>query len=186
MHRPRYPWSIVHSPQSIVKAVRVPRYGLWSMVYGLLACVVFAVPALAALGLSTDHRALAFGLMQPGEEKVLAQSGTHHNEITCSSTSGNAWYLKISLVAPLASGGEEIPLERFQWQVSRVDGAGTVVNQSQFRPFSLFPDLVYLSAPGEAAGAAVRLQFRYSLKVPEAQAAGSYHTTVRFTLTEVL
>ena len=67
-----------------------------------------------------------------------------------------------------------------------MDGAGTVVNQSQFRPFSLFPDLVYLSAPGEAAGAAVRLQFRYSLKVPEAQAAGSYHTTVRFTLTEVL
>jgi len=151
----------------------------------VLAALV-AAPAEAALELSTDHRALAFGLMKPGEEKVLAQSGTSHNEITCSSTNGNAWYLKISVLAPLTAGGEEIPLERFQWQVSRVDGAGSVVSQSHFRPFSLFPDTVYLSAPGEANGARVRLQFRYSLQVPETQTAGSYHTTIRFTLTEVL
>ena len=89
-------------------------------------------------------------------------------------------------MAPLTSGGDEIPLERFQWQVSRVDGTGSVVSESQFRSFSLFPDLVYLSAPGEAGGAAVHLRFRYSLKLPEAQVAGSYQTTVRFTLTEVL
>jgi hypothetical protein len=152
----------------------------------LCGVLCFCGVALAGLGLSTDHRALSFGLMQLGESKVLAQSGTFHNEIACSSTNGNAWYLKISLLQPLSSGADQIPLEAFQWQLIRTDGTGSVVSQSQFRPFSLVPDLVYISGPGEASGTTVRLQFRYSLAIPQAQTAGVYSTTVRFTLTEVL
>jgi hypothetical protein len=145
-----------------------------------------ATPAFAALELSTDHRSLVFGLMQPGDEKTLAQSGGFHTEVTCTSTGGMTWYLKISLLQPLTSGGESIPLEHFGWQVTRTDGNGTVVTRNEFRSFSLTPDLVYISGPGEADGRLVRLQFRYLLKLPEAQVGGAYQANVRFTLTEVL
>ena len=153
----------------------------------LLGLSLLAAPAFAGLQFSTDHRSLAFGLMRLGEEKILAQSGSYHNEVTCSSTGGAPWYLKISLLRPLSSGADEIPLEAFKWQLARATGTGSVVSQSQFRPFTLIPDLVYVSGPGEdASGIPVRLQFRYSLAIPQAQTAGSYLTTIRFTLTEVL
>ena len=149
-------------------------------------CVLMAAPAFAALEFSTDHRSLSFGLMQPGEEKILAQSGSFHTEVTCTSTNGVTWYLKVSLLQPLAAGGELIPPEDFGWQVTRADGTGTVVDSSQFRSFSMMPDLVYISGPGEADGRPVRIQFRYQLKLPEAQISGAYHANIRFTLTEVL
>jgi hypothetical protein len=139
-----------------------------------------------ALELSTDHRALFFGLMQPGEEKTLEQAGSFHNEVTCSSTSAMPWYLKISVLQPLTSGVDEIPLERFTWQLVRTDGGGTTSHQGRFQSFELIPDLVYISGPGESSGQPIRFLFRYGLMLPEATASGSYSTTIRFTLTEVL
>ena len=152
----------------------------------LCGILCFCGVASAALELSTDHRPIAFGLMQLGEEKTLAQSGSFHNEVSCSSTGGLTWYLKISLIQPLTSGREEIPLDQFSWQLTQTTGNGSVAHQSRFQPFSLAPDLVYISGPGEENSAAVRFQFRYLLNIPEAQAAGVYSTTVRFTLTEIL
>jgi hypothetical protein len=124
--------------------------------------------------------------MQLGEEKTLANSGTHHNEITVSSDSGRLWYLKISLIQPLTSGANQIPLEAFAWQVTGSSGTGTVTQGSEPRPFQLTPDLVYISGPNETDGAPVQLRLRYRLKMPEAQASGQYSTTIRFTLSEVL
>ena len=152
----------------------------------LLVLAALIPPAFAAMEFSTDHRSLFFGLMQPGEEKILAQSGSFHTEVTCTSTSGMTWYLKVSLLQPMTSGGESIPLEGFGWQVTRSDGTGTVVSPNEFRNFSTTPDLVYISGPGDADGRPVRLQFRYQLKLPEAQVSGAYHANIRFTLTEVL
>lgn len=152
----------------------------------LCLCGVCVSSAFAALELSTDHRALFFGLMRLGEERTLAQSGSYHNEVTCASTGGGTWYLKISVLQPLASGADEIPLERFQWEATGADGTGTLANAARWRSFTLFPELVYLSGPGEADGRRVRLRFRYAVQVPEAQTQGVYHTTIRFTLTEVL
>src|SRR3989338_2290328 len=149
-------------------------------------CLLVATPAFAALELSTDHRPLFFGLMQPGEEKALAQSGSFHTEVTCASTGGVTWYLKISLLQPLTSGAESIPFENVGWQVTRTDGNGTVVTPNQFQSFSATPNLVYISGPGEADGRPVRIQFRYLLKLPEAQVSGAYQANIRFTLTEVL
>ena len=142
--------------------------------------------AVADLELSTDHRALFFGLMQPGEEKMLAEAGTFHNEIACASTGGSTWYVKISILQPLSSGMDEIPLESFGWQLTRTDGSGSVVTTGELRSFTLTPDLVYISGPGEGSGQPVHFQFRYSLKIPEEQMGGVYHTTIRFTFTEVL
>lgn len=140
----------------------------------------------AAVELSTDHRPIAFGRMELGQEQVLAQFGTSHNQITCSSTNGQAWYLKISLLHPLAAGAETIPLEAFAWQVVSTTGRGTVAHSNQFTPFSLMPDLVYVSGPNEASGGPVTLQFRYRLRIPAHQVSGIYQTTVRFTFTELL
>ena len=155
----------------------------------LLSAIVMACgagSALAAIELSTDHRPVAFGLVQLGEERTLAQLGSFHNEITCTSTDGRAWYLKISLLSPLSSGAETIPIERLGWQLVSSTGRGTVTRPNTFTPFSLIPDLVYVSNPDEAAGVPLTFRFAYSLAVPEEQVSGIYQTTIRFTLTELL
>ena len=145
-----------------------------------------ATSASAALTLSTDHRALFFGVMQLDETKELAQAGSFHNEVTVVSDNGATWYLKIHVLRPLSSGGQDIPLENFQWQLDNTTGHGTAERRHEFVPFRQTPDLVYLSGADEAMGAPVRFQFLYRLHVPETQSAGVYQTTVRFTLTEIL
>ena len=143
-------------------------------------------PAAAGLELSTDNRSLFFGRLQLGETKELIRAGSFHNEITCSSTGGKIWRLKIHLLHPLASGKQTIPLEQFQWQVVGTDGEGTIVNQHRYAPFRTAPQLVYISGPGETAGQQVKVQLKYQLVIPENQVSGIYQTIVRFTLTEVL
>ena len=140
----------------------------------------------AALTITTDHRTIAFGVMQLGEEKRLAQLGSYQNQITCSSTNGQSWYLKMHLLQPLSSGAETIPLEQFTWRVTSPNGKGTLAAPNQFAPFSLTPQLVYISGANEASGDAIVLQFTYSLRIPDAQVSGIYQTLIRFTLTELL
>lgn len=152
----------------------------------LLFFLLLTFPAYAALQLVTDHRPLFFGLMHLGEEKELSAFGSYHNQITCSSTDGSTWYLKISLLQPLTFGMEQIPLENFKWQMVWTNGTGTSPNASRYKPFSLAADLVYISGPNEAGGNSINFQFKYSLKIPDTQVNGVYYATVRFTLTEAL
>ncbi len=152
----------------------------------MLLVMGFVTPVWAGLALSTDNRSLFFGLMQLGETKELAQFGSYHNQLTCSSTNNRLWYLKVQLLQPLSAGDEAIPVENFQWQMSYTNGTGTVANPFQYTPFRLTPALIYTSGANEAAGASIKLQFKYSLKIPDAQISGAYQTTIRFTLTEVL
>lgn len=170
-------------PQRHRESTRNARFCV-SVAFFLCFCGVVS-SADAALELSTDHRSLSFGMMDAGEEKTLAQSGSHHTEVTCLSTNGQTWYLKISLLRPMTAGGQEIPAEYFGWQVTQSDGTGNTVSSNEFRPFSMVPELVYISGSGEGNGQPVRLRFRYMLKVPEAQVNGFYQAAVRFTLTEV-
>lgn len=142
-------------------------------------------PAFAAIEISTDYRPVFFGLMQLDEQKELAGLGAYHNQITCSSTNANTWYLKISLLQPLTSGAETIPSEYLKWQLVWTDGKGTVVSPYQFKEFRQFPDLVYISGSDEAGGNSITFQFKYSLKIPESQVSGVYNATIRFTLTEI-
>lgn len=137
--------------------------------------------------MSSDFRAINFGPMRLDEEKELADQGGYHNEITVTSSNANAWYLKVNVIMPLTSGANTIPLNSFKWQLTYSDGRGTVVNTTTyFKGFSLIPDLTYISGPQDNAGTAIHLRFKYSLKIPEAQAAGVYNTVIRFTLTEIL
>jgi len=153
----------------------------------LTVILLFGILTLAnaAISISTDHRSVFFGVMQLGEEKELANLGGYHNVVSCSSTNGNTWYLKINLLRPLSSGQDAIPLENFQWKLSTTNGIGMISNPYQFKPFSLFPDSVYISGPGESGGNQINFKFKYYLEIPEAQTSGSYNTTIRFTLTEI-
>ena len=154
--------------------------------FSLALILSFSCAAYAAIEISTDHRALFFDVMQLGEEKELAQLGSYHNQITCSSTNGYTWNLKINLLQPFAQGQEAIPLDSFKWQLAWTDGNGTVFSPYQFKAFSLIPDLAYISGANESAGNTINLQFKYYLKIPESQVSGVYNTAIRFTLTEAL
>jgi len=151
----------------------------------LLGVLALAPAAFAAMELRTDNRSLSFGLMGLGEEKTLSDSGSYHNEIFCASSGGRTWYLKVGVLQPLSSGPDEIPLERFGWQLASVDGTGNGAGPGEIQPFDVVPALVYVSGTDENDGRPVRLRFRYHLSLPEVQVSGSYHTTIRFTLTEV-
>ncbi len=158
------------------------------MVKKIIIFVLFLVvpaAAYASLELSTDHRSLFFGVMHLGEEKELADFGGYQNEITCRSTNGISWYLKVNLSQPLGSGQGVIPAENFKWQLVWTNGNGTRPGAYSFKAFSLMPDLVYISGPGESAGGSVKFQFKYSLRIPEIQHSGVYNATIRFTLTEM-
>lgn len=152
----------------------------------LLVLAILPLASYASIEISTDHRPLTFSVMQLGEEKELAQVGAYHNQVTCSSTNGITWYLKISVLQPLTSGQDSIPLENFKWQLVWTNGTGSIASHYQFKPFSLFPDIVYMSGPNEAAGNTINFQFKYYLKIPDAQINGVYSTTIRYTLTEIL
>jgi len=157
-----------------------------AIILSLVVVGLNAEPAHAALTLTTDHRSVSFGLMQLDEEKTLAEQGSFHNQITCASTGGRLWYLKIHVLQPLTAGAETVPLEAFKWAVTTPNGKGNVAHSNQLTPFNVVPDLVYISGANEAAGTTVTFQFRYSLKVPSAQLTGVYNTTIRFTFTEIL
>ncbi len=157
------------------------------LILGIALILCVAGSAEAGLTLTTDHRSLFFGPMKLGETKELASAGAYHNQITCSSTNGIQWYLKINIIQPLMSGMDQIPPENFRWQVVWTSGRGVIpANRGTYKPFSMFPEMVYLSGPQESSGTAVDLQFKYSLEIPETQASGVYNAIIRFTLTEML
>ena len=156
------------------------------VIAALLCTMMCAAVVEAAFDVSTDHRPVFFGLMQLGEDETLAQFGTYHHQLTVTSNNGRSWYLKISVLTPLSSGAETIPLDQFQWELVSTTGNGTIAHPHAWTPFSLIPEIVYFSGAGEASGTAVSLQFRYRLQVPQAQVSGIYQTTIRFTLTEIL
>ena len=157
-----------------------------TLLFLIALLLILQRPGFAALQFSTDKKAVSFGLMQLGEAKELARYGGYDHEVICSSANNTTWYIKISLLKPLSSAQDSIPLENFKWQLVASNGNGTIANPYQFKEFSLFPELVYISAPEENSGTSVYLQFKYHLKVPEIQTRGSYNAIVRFTMTEVL
>ena len=156
--------------------------------YRVLLAILLAWqgPAWAALTLTTDNRSLFFGVMSLDESKELAQFGSYHNEITCSSSNGQTWYLKVQVLDPLRAGGEVMPPGQLEWQMETPDGIGSLSHPNDYAPMTVMPQLVYISGPNEAAGANIRLRFKYRMTVPEAQISGVYQATIRFTLNEVL
>jgi hypothetical protein len=159
---------------------------MFRIIFLIILFLNISYDAWSTFGISTDNRAVDFGQMKLEEKKELAYLGGYHNEITCTSSNQNIWYLKVHLLKPLSSGANTIPLSCFKWQLFWTDGKGTITNSYRFRDFSVSPELTYISGPGDSSGTAIHLRFKYYLKIPEAQAQGIYNTVIRFTLTEIL
>lgn len=155
-------------------------------VFILVASLSISNNAAAALNVSIDFQSVFFDRIGLGETKELFDFGDYHNEVTCNSTNGRTWYLKMHLLRPLSFDRFSIPVENFQWQVVYSDGTGDLMNPHRYTPFSLIPNLIYMSGSGESSGTDVRIQFKYRLTIPEIQRAGTYNTIIRYTLTEML
>lgn len=143
--------------------------------------------ACADFEISVNGRFLEFGLMELGEFKEIKDSGDYQNEVTCKSDRGHTWYLKIHLVRPLSSMGNEIDIESFKWKVVNVvNGTGYATNINEFNSFSKKPMVVYTSSPDESDGREVTLRFIYGLKIPQTTLTGNYQAGIRYTFTETL
>ncbi len=142
-----------------------------------------------AISLSLDNSLIDFRAMDTGETMEVSDKGFYHNEITCSSTNDQTWYLKAQLIRPFQYGMHTIPAENFEWVVVSIGGGTGVVNGDMNRPnsFSVSPTgLIYTSGAGDNSGNEIRIQLRYKLTVPKNSIAGSYNATIRLIMTEVL
>lgn len=153
-----------------------------------LALTLAGHSAQATLSMDIDVNNLDFRIMDPGQTYELADKGTYHNEVSCSSTNNRTWYLYAQAIRPFTSGIRTIPIENFKWMVVSVgDGKGTLLNNVNIaNPFTLTPGLIYTSDSLDNTGTVIRIRFRYVLTIPKNQVAGAYDSVVRFTMNEVL
>lgn len=150
----------------------------------VLACGM----AHAAITMTLDWDMVDFRTMESGQTRDISDKGVYHNEIICTSTNNQTWYLKTNLIRPLTAGMSTIPNECFYWMVVDViNGKGIVFNNRNILvPFTTYKSLVYTSDPADNTGTPVGLRFRYTLKLPRNQVAGNYVGSVRWTMTELL
>lgn len=152
----------------------------------LLAFIFFPPHADAILELSLEGNNLDFGFLNVGEEKELVDKGSYHQEVICKSTNNRTWNLNIYCLNPFATDKYALAWENFTWTVTWTDGKGTLIKEHDYVPFSAIPSLVYISQGEENTGTAVKLQFKYRLRIPLNQPMGNYFTLVRFSLIEPL
>ncbi|MDP2912808.1 MAG: hypothetical protein Q8N91_02240 [Candidatus Omnitrophota bacterium] len=154
----------------------------------LSAVILPAQAAFAVITMTLDRDLVDFRTMESGQTVVISDQGVYHNEITCTSTNNQPWYLKANMIRPFTSGMNTIPNEDFQWMVVDViNGKGIVYNNKNVpNPFTNFKSLIYTSDPEDNTGVEVKIRFRYILKLSKRQIAGNYFGSVRWTMTELL
>ncbi|MFH0886899.1 MAG: hypothetical protein V1843_01900 [bacterium] len=176
--------------------------------YRILACliifmVMFAPSAFAAsasqqttvsvtvnavFSLTLDTSTIDFGTVSTGEFKEIPPGSGYHNKVTCSSNNGNIWRLLIQADSDLIAGVSSIPVNNMKWLSVYASGSGTVNHPSSqgYVDFALSPELVYESTQSEGANLpnGTDVQFKYAMYMPQNQPAGTYQTTILYTMTE--
>jgi hypothetical protein len=143
-----------------------------------------SVEILPVFSLSLDNPNIVFGLMSPGETKLLGE-GKFFNEIRCRSNSGRDWYLKAQIVSlKLLEREGAIPNANLKWKVSEYVGAAEPGGKNEFKAFSDQAELIYASQGDDNRGKEVILRLQYSLTSPLDASAGNYAGQIIFTLTE--
>jgi len=143
-----------------------------------------SVEVAAVFSLSLDNPHLAFGLINPGENKILGEGHFFH-EAKCRSNNGRSWYLKAQLISLRLLGKEySLPYSCLKWKISESTGAYRQQTGSDFTAFSSEPELVYTSEGDDPKGREVILRFQYSLTLPREAPAGNYVGQIIFTMTE--
>lgn len=133
-----------------------------------------------------DNPNLSFGLISPGQEKILGE-GRFFNEVRCRSNSGRTWQLKAQLNSlRLLEKNYSLPLSNLGWRVAESTGSAEPISSSGFQQFSGLPALIYISQGDDLRGKEVVLRFQYRLYSPVEAPSGNYTGEVVFTMTESL
>jgi len=154
--------------------------------------ILFVLPKQAFatfdISLTEGSRAIDFGTMKMGEEKMISGRGDYEQQFNFISDNARIWYFKAQLVMPFSNGTYSIPAENFQWMVQEVkNGQGAVsANILMPSPFLSYPALIYTSAGSDNTGTEVKIRLRYKLEIPKRQPAGSYTAQIRFIMVEEL
>ncbi len=143
-----------------------------------------SVEVVPVFSLTLDNPSLTFGLIAPGEKKIIGE-GRFFNEIRCRSNSGRPWYLKAQLVSlRVAEKGFEIPFANLKWKISESSGSDQTAARGDFRSFSAEPMVIYSSTGDDLRGKEVVLRFQYLLESPDNAPSGNYVGQIIFTLAE--
>ncbi|MCX5749796.1 MAG: hypothetical protein NTZ10_06100 [Candidatus Saganbacteria bacterium] len=148
--------------------------------------------------LSIDTSSVDFGSSRPGDWKEVPSTSGYADAVVCKSNTGSAWYLKIKASGPLSSGSNSIPLANFGWMSSYAGSKNTPYNNLSsglthqpaegYQAFTGSDQGVYTSGPADnnSMPNGTEVQFKYSVQVPDnpSQLAGTYTTTVTYTMTE--
>ncbi len=130
-----------------------------------------------SFALAINPSSLDFPATLPG---VTTGEKTLH--LSCSTNNNTPWSLNMKVISELTSGVYTIPNEAFKWNGSS-GGSGTFYSGAGYigtEPFTFYeagPDEFVTSAPVEAF-------LNFYVDVPQNQVAGSYTTTLVFTMTE--
>lgn len=143
-----------------------------------------SVEVASTFGLSLDNPNLAFGLISPGQTKILGE-GRFFNQIKCRSNSGRPWYIKAQLLSLRSSQKAfSLSLSSLKWKIAELTGSNRTAAQYAFQPFSSQPALIYTSQEDDNRGREVTLGLQYSLVLPADAPAGEYVGQVIFTMAE--
>ena len=161
-----------------------------------------AVKVASVFSLSIDQTNIDLGSVKPGDWKEVPSTAGYSNAVVCKSNTGNTWYLKIKASGPLSLGSNTIPLENFKWMSTYAGSKNSPylslsegLNHSAtsgYVSFTMLDETVYTSGLASALNDnnslpnGSEVQFKYGINLPSnpAPLAGTYSTTVVYTLTE--
>jgi hypothetical protein len=170
------------------------------VICGLVICLVLCATAEAlelkmddisasvevapTFGISLDNSSLYFGLLKPGDTKILGE-GRFFNQIRCRSNSGRPWFLKAQIVSlSLLEKEYVLPVRNLKWKIAESTGSAQLLGGYDFQSFSTEPLLLYASQGDDDLGKEVVLSMQYSLASPPDAPAGNYTGQIVFTMTE--
>lgn len=159
----------------------------YSQIYALdrkITDISASVEVLPTFSISLDNPHLAFGLVKPGQTKILGE-GRFFNQIKCRSNYGRDWYLKAQLTSLRLLGKPySLPTSNLKYRIVESTGSAEVLSREGFKEFTEQPSVIYTSQSDDNEGKEVILRFQYSLTSPSDAPAGNYIGRIIFTMTE--
>lgn len=143
-----------------------------------------------------------FGGASVGQWLEIPKTGNYANAVICKSNNANKWFLKIKANSPFFYSTYTIPISNFKWMsvyaMEKKDSHADLSEGLSHKPaqgyvdFSLIDELVYTSGKASLVNDnnnlpdGTEIQFKYALMIPDnlGLPAGSYTTTVLYTMTE--
>lgn len=171
----------------------------------ILICLLFLslCAGANALTMTLSDSTLDFGTMALGEWKEISAAGGYHNRLSVVSDNSNVWMVYIKTNQALTNTdlpSVTIPNTAFKWMSTYAGSQNAPYTDLSaglnhkaadgYVPFSLVNELVYTS--GQVSGSSdnnnlpngTEIQFKYGIGMPDSQTAGTYTTTITYTVTQ--